>query len=84
VYGFNGRTTSSNILSCDTVSAGAFFPQADFHVPEKEMGQHAGEHVVLLSWVFSDFVVVHAQFHLGFLEALFNSPASATSPDQYP
>src|SRR5262245_33757897 len=74
---FNGRTISSNILSCDTVSAGAFFPQADFYVPEKAMGQHAGEHVVMPSWVFSDFIVVHAQFRLGFLKALFNRPAYA-------
>src|ERR687891_713760 len=56
VYVFKGRTISSNILSCDTVSAGAFFPQAYVHVPEKEMGQHAREHVVMPSWVFSDFV----------------------------
>ena len=55
-----------------------FFPQADFHVPEKEMGQHADEHVVMPSWVLSDFVVIHAQFQLGFLEALFNRPAYAT------
>jgi hypothetical protein len=27
VDGFHGRTMSSNILSCDTVRAGAFFPK---------------------------------------------------------
>jgi hypothetical protein len=48
------------------------------------MGQHAGEHVVVPSQVFSDVVVVQAQFGLGFLEALFNRPAQATSPDECP
>jgi hypothetical protein len=33
--------------SCDTVSAGAFFPQANFEVPQEEMRQHRGQHVAV-------------------------------------
>jgi hypothetical protein len=33
-------------LSCDSVIAGAFFPQSDSHVPEEEVSQHTGDHMV--------------------------------------
>jgi hypothetical protein len=54
---------------------GAFFSQPDFQVPEKKMGQHAGYDVLAPSWKLTHFVVVHAQFCLGFLKALFYCPS---------
>ena len=41
---------------------GTFFPQPDFQVPEKEMGQHAGYDVVAPSWKLTHLVVVHLTF----------------------
>ena len=40
VYVRRGKTTSKTVRNCDTVNAGAFFPQAQFQVPQKEMRQH--------------------------------------------
>jgi hypothetical protein len=40
-----GRITFSNILSCESVIAGAFFPQFYFQVPEEEVGQHTGQYM---------------------------------------
>jgi hypothetical protein len=69
-------------LSCDSVIDGAFLSQPDFQVPEKEVGQHASEDVMMPASEISDFVVVYAQFGFGLLEALFNRPAQAAEPDQ--
>ena len=44
------------------------------------MGQHACEYVVLPPWKFANLILIHAQFGLGLLEALFNRPAQATEP----
>ena len=33
-----GNTTSSKVRSCETVSAGAFFPQLQLQVPQKKVG----------------------------------------------
>jgi len=63
---------------------GAFFPQPDFQAPEKEMGQHAGYDVVAASWKLTHFVVVHAQFCLGFLKALFSCPSQTAEPYKCP
>ena len=38
VYVRTGQSTASKVRTCDTVSAGAFFPQADVQVPQKDMG----------------------------------------------
>ena len=76
--------TLSKTLSCDRVMDGAFFPQPDFQVPEKEMGQHAGYDVVVPSWKLAHFVVVHAQFGLGFLKALFYCPSQTAEPYECP
>ena len=40
-------------LNSDIVSDGAFFPQPDPRVPEKEMSQDTREHVMAPSGVFS-------------------------------
>jgi hypothetical protein len=53
LYVRQGNTTCNNIRNCDTVSAGAFFPQAQLEPPQKEMRQHRGEHVVVPPGVFA-------------------------------
>jgi hypothetical protein len=75
-----GNTTSSNIRSCDTVSAGAFFPQAYLEVPQKEMCHHARQHIVMPAEVFADLIVVHSSFGFRFLKALLHGPTDATQP----
>ena len=60
--------------------AGAFFPQPELEVPEEEMGQHAGHHMVDPAGEFAHLVVVHPEFRFCFLKALFDSPANATQP----
>src|SRR5919199_4551970 len=77
-----GKTTSNNLRTCETVSAGAFFFQSHLEMPQKEMGQHTGEHVMMPAGVFTHFIVVHAQFGFRFLEALFDCPPYAPEPDQ--
>src|SRR5438105_1496511 len=46
VYVRKGKTTSKSVRSCDTVRAGAFFPQAQLQVPQKEMCQHCHQHML--------------------------------------
>jgi hypothetical protein len=79
-FGFIGKITLSNTLSCDRVMEGAFFPHPDFQVPEEEMCQHAGDDVVVPPWKLTNLVVVHSQFCLGFLETLFDCPSQPTEP----
>ena len=76
--------TLSMTLSCDRVMDGAFSPQPDFQVPEKEMGQHAGYNVLAPSGKLTHIVVVHAQFCLGFLKALFYRPSQTVEPYKCP
>ncbi len=66
--------------SCDTVSAGAFFPHAHFQVPQKEMRQHTRQHMVRPAGVFAPCIMGHAQFRFRFLEALFDGPPYPTEP----
>ena len=79
---FMGRTALISSLSCDSVMAGAFFPQLNPHMPEEKVSQHAGDHMVTPPRIFPYLVVVHSQIGLGFLETLFNSPADAREPDK--
>ena len=44
------------------------------------MSQYAREHMVLPAWELSHFVVVHAQFGFGLLEALLDGPAQTAEP----
>jgi hypothetical protein len=53
-------------------------------MPQKEMGEHTREHVMVPPRVFAHFVVVHPEFSFRFLEALFNGPPHPTEPDQQP
>src|SRR5262247_1065481 len=75
-----GNTTSNNLRTCETVSAGAFFFQPELEMPEKEMGQHTCQHVVVPSRVLADFIVIHTEFGFRFLKTLFNRPPDATEP----
>src|SRR5215470_10208445 len=77
-----GKTTSNNLRTCETVSAGAFFFQPDLEMPQKEMGQHTGQHMVMPARVFAHFIVVHPQLRFRFLEALFDRPPHATEPHE--
>src|SRR4030042_6886604 len=79
---FMGKTALMSNLSCDSVIAGAFFPQPDSHVPEEEVSQHAGDHMVAPPRIFSYLVMVHPQVGFGLLEALFDSPANPREPDK--
>ena len=69
-------------LSSDIVSEGAFFPQSDPHVPEKEVSQYAREHVMAPPGIFSHLVMIQAKLGFGFLEALFYGPSDAAQPDE--
>src|SRR5215831_14258598 len=54
----SGNTTANNLRTCETVSAGAFFFQSAVQVPEKKVGQHTRQHMVMPPRVFADLVVV--------------------------
>src|SRR5262249_6204445 len=82
VYACRGNTTSHNRRRCDTVSAGAFFPQTPLQVPEKKMGQHGEQHGVMPAGIFPHFILRHPQLRFPFLTTLFHRPADATQPDQ--
>ena len=73
-----GKTTSNSVRTCDTVSAGAFFPHLELQMPQKEMRQHRREHMVMPARIFAHFIVVHPQFGFAFFEALFHGPAQTT------
>ena len=70
VYLRRGKTTSNIVRSCDTVRAGAFFPQAQLQVPQKEMRQHRRQHMVMPARIFADFIVVHPQLRFAFFEGV--------------
>ena len=75
-----GNTTANNLRTCEIVSAGAFFFQPELEMPEKEVGQHTREHVMVPARVCADFLVVQAEFGFRFLKALFHGPPYATEP----
>src|SRR5215471_915400 len=82
VYLRRGKTTSNIVRSCDTVRAGAFFPQAELQVPQEEMGQHRRQHMMVPAGVFAHFIVVHPEFGFAFFEALLDGPPQTTEPDK--
>ena len=73
-----GKTTSHNVRRCDTVRAGAFFPQVQLQVPQKEMRQHRHQHMVVPAGVLAHFIMGHAQLRCRFFKTLCNGPAQAT------
>src|SRR5262249_24989194 len=82
VYASRGNTAWNNRRRCHTVSGGAFFPQTPLQVPEKKMGQHSEQHVVMPASIFPHFILRHPQLRFPFLTTLFHRPADATQPDQ--
>src|ERR671933_1875904 len=75
-----GNTTANNLRTCETVSAGAFFFQSALEMPQKEMGEHTREHMMVPPRVCAHFVVVHPEFSFRFLKTLFNGPPDPTEP----
>lgn len=67
-------------LSCDSVMEGAFSPQSDIQVPEEEVSQHAGQHVVIPSGKLPHLIMIHAEFGFSFLKTLLDGPANTTEP----
>src|SRR5262249_19916579 len=84
VYLRRGKMTSNIVRSCDTVRAGAFFPQVQLQVPQKEMGQHRRQYMVMPAGIFAHFIVIHPEFRFPFFEALLNRPPHTTEPDKGP
>ena len=81
-YFLRGRTLSKRILSCDSVTDGAFFPQSDLQMPEEEVGQHGGQQMMMPAGKLSDLIMIHPQLRFGFCKTLFNRPANAAEPDK--
>ena len=84
VYLRKGKTTSNNVRSCDTVRAGAFFPQMQLQVPQKEMRQQRHQHIVVPAGVLAHFLMGHPKLRFPFFKALLDCPAYATEPDKGP
>ena len=82
VYTRRGKTTAKTVRSCETVRAGAFFPQAELQVPQKEMREHRQQHMVVPACIFAHLIVGHAQLGFAFFEALFHGPTQTAEPDQ--
>src|SRR3990172_8568186 len=79
---FMGNTALMSSLSCDSVIAGAFFPQPDSNVPEEKMSQHACQHMVPPPEKLPHLVVIHPQIRFGLLKALLDGPANPRKPDE--
>ena len=79
-----GKTTAKNVRRCDTVRAGAFFPQVPLQVPQKDMRQHRRQHMVVPAGILAHFILDHPALRLAFCKALLDRPAHATAPDQGP
>ena|SRR5215831_3238572 len=77
-----GNTTANNLRTCEIVIAGAFFFQPALEMPQKEMGEHTREHMVMPTRILPDFIVVHPPLRFRFFEALFDGPPDSTEPDQ--
>src|SRR5687767_16006991 len=68
--------------SCDPVSAGAFFSQAEFQAPQKEMSQHTHQHMMVPSGILAHFIMVHTHLTLTCFKTLLNRSATTTQPDK--
>jgi hypothetical protein len=79
---FMGNTALMSSLSCDSVIAGAFFPQPDSHVPEEKMSRHACQHMVSPAGKLPHLVVIHPQIRFGLLKALLDGPAKPREPNE--
>jgi len=59
-----------------------FFSQPELDMPEEEMSQHTGHHMMNPAGKFSPLIVVHAKFSLRFLKTLLHSPANTAEPHE--
>ena len=84
VYIRRGKTTSKNLRSCDTVSAGAFFPQTQLQMPQKDMRQPRRPHMVVPAGIFAHFIVIHPECRFPFFDAWLDGPPHPTEPDKGP
>jgi hypothetical protein len=75
-----GNTPSSNIRTCDTVRAGALFPQAPLQVPQQEGRQHRRQHMMVPTGGCAPCIVGHPQCRFPCFEALRDRPPQTTSP----
>jgi hypothetical protein len=81
LYLRKGNTTASHVRTCDTVSAGAFFPQVNLEMPQQERRQHRREHVVVPACLLPHCIVAHPACRFAFCKALLHGPAQTTEPD---
>ena len=71
---FMGSTALMSNLSCDSVTAGALFPQPDYRVPEEAISQHAYQHTVSPPGKLPHRVVNHPEIRFVLLNALLDRP----------
>jgi hypothetical protein len=74
----HGQITSNHVRIWGKVKAGAFFPQPDVHVPQKEMGSHTHQHMMMPAGIFAHFIVIHAQFGFRFFVTWLDRPTYPT------
>ena len=79
---FMGSTALMSSLSCDSVIAGAFFPQPDSHVPKEEVSQHACQHMMPPPRKLPHLVMIHPQIRFGLFKTLLDGPAHTRKPDK--
>jgi hypothetical protein len=82
LYLRKGNTTASKVRTCETVSAGAFFPQVHLEMPQQERRQHRREPVGVPAGLLPHCIVVHPAFRFAFFKALLHGPAQTTEPDE--
>jgi hypothetical protein len=75
-----GNTPSRKVRSCETVSAGAFFPQLQLPVPQTKVGQHREQPLLVPAGIRAALIMVHPSCRLTVREALCKGPPHATEP----
>src|SRR5262245_2122575 len=81
-YSRKGNTTSKKVRRCETVSAGAFFPQLQRQVPQKKVGQRRAQPMLVPAGILAYRIMGHPSYGFTFRAALFNGPPHATAPDE--
>jgi hypothetical protein len=61
---------------------GAFFPQSDIQVPEEEVSQHAGQHVVVPSRKLPHLIMIHTELGFSFFKTLLDGPTNTAEPHE--
>jgi hypothetical protein len=76
--------TASTLRSWAPVRAGAFFPPADFQVPEKARRQHRRQPMVVPPGILPPCIMGPPQFGFPFFEALLHGPPHPAEPPEGP